>query len=64
MDKLLSSLLSLSMNYCPPCLLYGLKSLDDYELLYDFLFLYALWLSFDAKGGEKFGIKSRTHIIK
>jgi len=25
---------------------------------------YALWLFVDAKGGEKIGIKSRTHIIK
>ena len=64
MDKLLSSLLSLCMNYCPPCLLYGLKCLDDYEFVYDFMSLYALWLFVDAKGGEKVRIKSRTHIIK
>ena len=48
MDELLSSLLSLCMNYCPPCLLYGLKCLDDYEFVYDFMSLYALWLFVDA----------------
>ena len=29
-----------------------------------FYICYALWLFVDAKGGEKIGIKSRTHIIK
>ena len=57
MNELLSSLLSLCMHYCLPCL-------DDYEVMYDFMSLYALWIFVDAKGGEKVGIKSRTRIIK
>ena len=56
MDELLSSLLSLCMNYCPPYLLYGLKCMDDYEFVYDFMSLYALWLFFYAKGETKLGI--------
>ena len=56
MDELLSSLLSLCMNYCPPYLLYGLKCMDDYEFVYDFMSLYALWLFFMPKGETKLGL--------